>query len=279
MKKIFLLAFILWGVTSFGQRQVLGMLKNNLSSDPSSPVLIIFNGESNSGGYADNYLATSPEQDLRNIPIFNNSTRVFEGLHVGVNNLLIHDELSCCSFHSWELALANHYDDGDFGMHPVYILKTGQGGSMISEWETTDAYYDTMEVRIQEAYDLISAIHSGQSVQIFIWYTLGINDRVAGTSTSTWKAAVKTFFENVRATINTIVGSSVTVPILMTRFDSMFYNTVYETVIGEIETEVSFCHAISTIGAEVKVDGNHWQYLGWKDVIVPAFVTITLTYL
>ena len=278
MRSIITILFFIITSCADGQRQVLGVLKNGAVPSSNAPIMIIFIGESNSGGYADNSLASAPEQAVRNIPIFNNVTRVMEGLEIGVNNLLYHSGLSSCCTHGFELGLANQFDDGDFGSHPVYIVKTGQGGSKIAEWETTDPYYDSLEVRVQAAFDLINAAHPGETPQIFIWYSLGINDALASTPTATWKAAVISFFSNVRTTINTIVGASLTIPVMMTRFNTVGMSLAYDAQILELDTEVSDCYAVSCVGAALK-DGNHWQYSGFKNVIVPAFITITLTYL
>jgi hypothetical protein len=78
-------------------------------------ILIIFNGESNSGGYAANTPATTAElAPTEAIKILNNVTMKFEALQVGANNLLGHDRLTdySATHHGLELGLANAARDG-----------------------------------------------------------------------------------------------------------------------------------------------------------------------
>lgn len=272
---IILLLAPLWGSC---QREVLGILKNGRDQS-SQPVMIIIWGESNATGYADNGFASSPELDARALPILNNETYTFQALNVGTNNILnaAGSVTNCpsCTTHGMEIGLANAYDDNDFSGHPVYLIKGGQGGSQISQWETTDAYYDSLENRITRGYNLILEA-TGQVPVIVLWGSQGINDILAPVSASTWKTAFKQFITDIRATITSITGQT-TIPFLFTRFDSMPTNLDYETVMGEIEDEVSDCYAVSTSGAALK-DDNHWQYAGFI-LFVPSFITITITYL
>lgn len=273
-----LLILLLFSTSANCQRSVLGILKNGL---PPQPVLIIFWGESNATGYADNGLASGGELAARDLQILNNSNYNFESLDVGTNNILYAaggvDNCPSCTTHGMEIGLANAYDDGDFDGHPVYLIKAGQGGSIISDWETTDAYYDSLESRITRGYNLILSA-TGQVPMIAIWGSQGVNNMIAGTSAATWKTAVKQFITDIRATIHTVTGQpSSVIPFLFTRFNSMSSNLAYETVIGEIEDEVSDFYAVSTSGAALK-DINHWQYAGFL-LFVPSFITITITYL
>jgi len=274
MRKLIIIFLLipLWGSC---QREVLGINKNG-RDQVTQPVLIITWGESNSGGYADNGFASGDELAPRTLPILNNNTLLFQPLDVGTNNLIGHTGLTCCTTHGMEIGLANAYEDGDFEGHPVYLVKVGQGGSTIAEWETTDDHYDTMVVRLNAAIEQILEL-TGQVPKIFVWGSIGINDRIAGTTTGTFKTAYKQFITDIRATINGITGQSHVIPFLFTRFDSMPTNLAYETIFGEIDSEVSDCYAVSTLGADLK-DGNHWQYAGFI-LFVPSFITITITYL
>jgi len=269
-----LILLLLFSSSANCQRQVLGIYKNGRPG-VSQPMMIIFWGESNAGGEAANSSATSDELLPRHLQILHNYRFQFQNLEIGENNIIGHVGLDLTT-HGMELSLANQYDDGDFNGHPIYLVKTGQGGSTISQWTSASAYYDTMTVRIQAAYNKVVEL-TGQVPIVEVWGSLGINDRIAGTSTSTFKTAYKQFITDVRSTIHSITGQS-TIPFLFTRFDSMSTNLAYETVFGEIDSEVTDCYAVSTLGASLNGDGNHWSYSGFK-VFVPSFITIAITYL
>lgn len=246
---------------------------------PAQSILIIFVGESNAGGTADYSVATSTERSQRALKIFNNYTQTFQQLLLGFNGLLLHTGLVDNSGSGLEIGLANKYDSSSFGVHTAFLLKAGQGGSTISQWipSTTPHYYDTLTTRATTAVGLLTAA-TGNSPRIFIVFSQGINDMLASTPAATWKANVETFFTNIRASLATITGSSAPIPIIMTRFDSMPTNLTYETVIGQIDTEVSDCTAISTIGATLK-DANHWDYYGFRNVLMQAIAPIIASYL
>lgn len=246
---------------------------------PAQSVLIVFVGESNAGGKANYSPATSTELTPRGLKIFNNYTQTFQQLLLGTNNLLLHTSLVDNATSGMEIGLANKYDSSSFGTHSAFLLKCGQGGSRIADWQpsTTPHYYDTLTARLTTAVSLIRS-STGNIPKIIIWYSQGINDMLDGKAAATWKADTKTFFANLRSSISTITGQTSVIPIIMTRFDSMPTNLTYETVIGEIDSEVSDCTAISTSGATL-IDINHWDYYGFRNVVVQAMMTITATYL
>src|ERR1044072_1981924 len=106
---------------------------------PTDTLLFIFNGESNSGGLGANSGATSHELSVRSsIQILNNYTLLFEDLHIGVNNILQHagfnDSGPNNQNHGWELGLANKVEANAFPQTQAHLVKTGQGGSLINEW-------------------------------------------------------------------------------------------------------------------------------------------------
>lgn len=221
------------------------------------PLLVIINGESNSGGYAPNSEAPSGEIGVRNsVQILNNTTLIFENLNIGVNNLLGHSGLSNGVTHGFELELANRADVGGF-YNNVHLIKTGQGGSQISQWNVGGGYFNTFTERITEAKELINF----NDYNIIVLFSLGINDAIAGTNVNTWKIAVITHFTNLRDVIG------VEAPIIMTEFQGMGsggnqYST-YTTAIQEIASTVSKVCSISTVSAGLR-DVNHWNYLGMK---------------
>lgn len=98
-------------------------------------LLVIINGESNSGGYALNSEALSSELLPRSaVQILDNTgLATWQDLDIGTNNLVGHSGLSNGSTHGFELELANRAETDSFYNEPVYLVKTGQGGSTIAQ--------------------------------------------------------------------------------------------------------------------------------------------------
>lgn len=254
------------------QTEILG-IENTGTPDP--PILIVFGGESNSGGLADNTFATGPELAARNLTIFDNvGLASFDPLEVGVNNLVGHLGLiyAMNDAHGWELELANRYDDGDFGGRDVFLCKAGQGGTMVAMWADEATYsaesqtiepFDVFIARVQAAIALIES-QTGQTPDVFLFWSLGINDNGNGTPVATFKAAQKDVFDDIRAELG------INLPIYMTQFQSMGSMTTYDVAIGEIASEMTDVTAINTTGAETAEvfagPGSHWGYTGMKQV-------------
>lgn len=262
MKKLFILSIFFVTIAANGQKKILALRTNHPITDTTAqPILFVISGESNAGGLADNGFASSPELAVRSIKILNNGNGTFEALHIGVNNISNHLGLPCCTTHGFELQIANSFDSGYFASHSIYMVKCGQGGSLISDWDNTDAFYDTMVTRVTRSVSLIRSQTGREPILLWL-YSHGINDMIASNPAATWKAATETFFSNMRAEFDGIMGYSITVPIWMTRFNNMPTNLAYETVIGQIDSEVSDCVAVST--SDDLKDANHWQYNGMK---------------
>lgn len=230
-------------------------------------LMIIFTGESNSGGYAENGDASGPELASREeVQILNNTTFEFENLDIGTNNLIDHFGLPANETHGWELGLGNAVEDGDFDpLTKVYLVKTGQGGSRIGDWEVGGTYWDKMEERYNAAVALMD--EQGLDYPKVIWYSQGINDQNASMSAADWKAATITHLENLRD----LMGADT--PILMTELPNPSFSG-YNAKIDEIVSEVANTYKIDTTGASMR-DSFHWDYEGMK-LIASRFVTETL---
>lgn len=111
--------------------------------------LIIIVGESNSGGYALNSELSSSELLARPaVQILNNNTLVFEDLQIGVNNLIGHSGLSNGPTHGMESGLANSIESGlNWGVDQIHLVKTGQGGSQVSQWGRFRHLHDYFQVK------------------------------------------------------------------------------------------------------------------------------------
>lgn len=227
--------------------------------------LIVFTGESNSGGIAPNASATGTELSSRSVvQIWNNTTGGFENLDIGTNNLLGHTGLtgSYDNTHSWELELANLAAAGTIP-NPTYLVKTGQGGSVLTDWGTGGSYYTTLKSRVDAAKAVLG------SVNIIFFYTHGINDRIAGTATGTFKTRVQTHIANLKADYP---GAK----FVMVKNMTDNGNDLYNTVIQEIDDADADFSSVSSSGAGVQGDGNHWTYSGQKQ-ICDSFVTQMLS--
>lgn len=236
--------------------------------------LIIISGESNSGGRALNSSASPSELAPRSsVQIFNNITFGFQNLDIGTNNLLGHSGLATDTEHSWELEMANRVEAGSFGNNPMYLVKTGQGGTKIENWAVGNTAYngvDCWQVFQSRVDSAISQLHgmSGLDVQPYLFYTQGINDAIAGTNLTTWKAATIAHFAKIRAKYGDM-------PIVMTKLMTT-YNS-FNPIIDQITAEVTECYSVVTADATLR-DVNHWDYAGQKLVAGRMMDTILAYY-
>lgn len=230
----------------------------SLSKVNSKPFLVVINGESNSGGYALNSEAPSGEVGTRSsVTILNPVGLVFEPLNIGGNNLLDHAGLSNGVTHGFELELANRADTIAKYAN-VRLIKTGQGGSTIGQWNVGGGYFTKFSQRIAAAKTFINFA----DYNIVILFSLGINDAGAGTNINTWKTGVTNHFASMRAEIG--FGD---IPIIVTQFQGMGGNAYgsYNTAIQELASSLTNVHPVDVTGAGLR-DPNHWNYVGMKMV-------------
>ena len=215
-------------------------------------LLVIITGESNSGGFALNSEATAEELATRSaVQILDNDALVFRPLDIGTNNLLGHAGLKPTETHGFELELANRAERLPKESLPVYLVKTGQGGSRIAEWAADGRYFQTFRSRIAAAKRLLAE----EQVRPVILFSLGINDAIAGTPLEQWKPAVEEHLARLRKEI----GDDT--PIVMTRFMPRY--AAYNTAIEELCKKVPGTSSVDTLDAPLR-DPNHWNYVGMK---------------
>lgn len=227
--------------------------------------LIIFTGESNSGGYADNSLALPAEIAARpSVQIINNLTLAgFEDLNISVgNNIYGHAgaESWVGSRHGWELMLANRVEAGTFIPSPCYLVKTGQGASQIANWAVGGVYgstncWQTFQDRVDLAIDIITT-NTGTPPTPYIFYSQGINDAIAGTDVETWKTATLAHFDKIRAKY----GANT--PIVMTKLTPPY--PLFNAAIEEVAGQRSDTYFAETSDLPVQPDNNHWDYASMK---------------
>lgn len=229
--------------------------------------LIIMNGESNSGGIGLNSdLAASELLSRSSVQILNNNTLNFESLLIGSNNLIGHAGLEsyASNSHGWEAGLANAVEAGLFkGFNQVFLVKTGQGGSVIDQWVLGGSFFTTYISRVQIAKQLI--LNMGKTPIPYIWYTQGINDRIAGTSGTTWKTKTIEHFKNLRRYIG---YAPVIAPLFMSGQDP------YNTYLSEIQATEKYLFTVDSTGAGLR-DGNHWNAQGLK-LLASRMVDVTV---
>ncbi len=233
---------------------------SNNNQQPARIRLVIFAGESNSGGQALNRDATVEEKSIREGTfILNNNTLVFENLQVGVNNLIGHSGMkSDTIMHSWELQLANKEANGEF-FDNIFIVKTGQGGSRIAQWDIQKSYADTFDKRLTAALNIFS--HEGVNPTFAMFYSQGINDLIAADwNPIEWERKTIERFKYLREKYGHF-------PIIMTKFFNIPGRKVNELnlAIDNICSTVPDCNYVDT--KEIPLDDKyHFNYQGQKKI-------------
>jgi len=226
---------------------------------PARPLVFVFTGESNSGGIGLNADAAPAELQPRPaVRILNltNSVFNFEPLRIGQNNLRDHAGLEgyygVC--HGLENGLAEAAESGAFaGRAPVYLIKTGQGGSRIAEWAPDHAsgYWRKHAQRIEAARRQLP-----NEPQWVVWFSLGINDAIAGTDANLWESAVAAHLRRIGEQLPGAV-------IVMTQFQAMKNYPAFDAAIAAIAAREPDVVAVDSTGAALR-DGNHWSCAGLK---------------
>ncbi|WP_158279569.1 Ig-like domain-containing protein [Arcicella aurantiaca] len=217
-------------------------------------ILFVVTGESNAGGRALNTELSSLELTQRDsLKILNNENLNFESLKVGENNLLGHFTLINGTTHGLEVAIANRVRQQTFYNKKAYLLKAGQGKSLVTDWDTSGVYFKSLVTRIKAAKQ--NLVSSNVSYKTVILYSQGINDLLSGVSSVTWKANTKIHFQNLRNEL----GENT--PIIMTKFMPQYSG--YNGVIDEICSELTNTYSVDTWDAGL-ADDKHWNANGLK---------------
>lgn len=228
------------------------------NGEPEHIRLVVFAGESNSGGQALNSDASKEELSAREgTHILNNYTLSFEPLQVGVNNLLGHAGMkSDTTMHSWELQLANKEAAGEF-FDDLYIVKTGQGGSKISQWGKQKPFADTFDKRLTAAIENLSG--ETDKLNFAMFYSQGINDLISGDwDADAWEENTIERFKYLRQKYGNF-------PIIMTKFFAIPGKKVDElnAAIENVCKAIADCHFVETTDLP-RDDKYHFSYLGQK---------------
>lgn len=209
--------------------------------------LFIFMGESNANGEALNSSATVGELASSNaVRMLNIFSYLFEDLDVGTNNW---GDFS--TTHGWELELANLVRANTFSMAQVHCVKTGYGGTHMSVWLGGSGLYIELAARVN------AALSIDPTFQPIVFFSLGINDALGGTptSTATWKSQVLEFFSTIRTDF------VADMPIIMTKLPTAY--NMYDTTMDQICTEIANCWTVETSDLNL-LDAYHWDYGAMK---------------
>ena len=239
--------------------------------DAISNLSFVITGESNSGGIGLNSSATAGEVAPRSAVQIMNLTSgnfLFENLDIGTNNLRDHDGLSgyydCC--HGLELGLANSTEANAFPDNPqVYLIKTGQGGSQVSQWNYSGAYFTKFLQRTAAAKTQIPS-----NRKWVVWMSIGINDGIAGTNINSFKSNLTTYIDNIKADLPGAI-------IIMTQFQSMPASSGYPTInaaLADVAALEPNVYVVDTSAATGTDGANHWLYSGLKSV-ASSMTTVT----
>ena len=175
-------------------------------------------------------------------------------MQLGVNNLREHAGLDSyyATCHGLENGLANVVEATPASKRkPVYLIKTGQGGSVIAQWQPTAStgYWETLRKRIEAGRRQLPA-----NPQWVVWLSLGINDGIAGTSVVTWKQDTLVLVQRLKMELPGSV-------IIMTQFQAMKAYPQIDSAIREISAQEPNVYAVDSTGTSLR-DANHWDYAG-----------------
>jgi carbohydrate esterase-like sialic acid-specific acetylesterase len=236
-------------------------------NQPPPPLAFVFTGESNAGGLGLNSDATTAEVAPRSsVQILNLSTFQFENLDIGTNNLRDHAGMEAYydTSHGFELQLANSVEAGDFAQQSkVYLIKTGQGLSKVADWNIGGTYWTKFRERIGAA-----RLHLPANRQWIVFYSLGINDGIAGTDITTFKADTIAHISKIKAELTGCF-------IIMTQFQSLSGGfAAINNALAEVAATQSNVFVVDSTGATTGVDAYHWGYAGLK-TITKRMVTLS----
>lgn len=241
--------------------------------DAISTLSFVIAGESNSGGIGVNSSATAGELAPRSavqILELTSGNFLFENLDIGTNNLRDHAGLGGYydTSHGLELQLANSTEENAFPDNPqIYLIKTGQGGSQVSQWNYAGGYFTKFLQRTTAAKTQIPS-----NRKWVVWMSIGINDGIAGTNINTFKTDLTTYINNIKTDLPGAI-------IIMTQFQSMPAGSGYPTIntaLAEVAAAEPNVYVVNTAAATNTDGANHWLYSGLKSV-ASSMVVVTKT--
>lgn len=241
-----IILFILLSLNASCQRKILGLKR------PNEVFFLVIGGESNAPGYGQNFFLSSAEKEPRYTKIWNHSVSTIQQLDIPLNQVSTFD-----TTHGFELQVANLIDSNSFGQFNPYITKTGEGSTLVADWQPGEELYIRMLERIDASIQYILTEH-GEVTTFWLLWTQGINDMFASVPAATWKAATIVIFDALKDRYPTL-------NIAQTKFNQPSY-TGYNTVIQEIDDELNYVWSIPATDAGLRSDNTHWDWEGLKTI-------------
>lgn len=229
-------------------------------ADGKRPLVFVITGESNSGGVGLNSDATSAELQARSSVLILDleaDGMPMVPMQLGKNNLRKHVGLENYyeKYHGLENGLANAVEGGVLrDRSPVYLVKTGHGGSTIAQWhpDAATGYWRQFVERTDAVKRQLD-----QDPEWVVWMSLGINDAIAGTDPDTWQQQVGEHLGRIQ---RQLPGARV----VMTEFQSMGYPETNRRI-RRLADDLPQVESVETTGVPLS-DANHWGYQGLKQV-------------
>ena len=232
------------------------------TTNPTSCILWVACGDSNSGGQAPNSAASTYELSSRSdINFWNVNTGVFENLDLGTNNNLDHRDLTSAT-HSWELEIANASRRGEFD-RPIYYVQTGQGSSSTRDWATTPPglylCWPKFLTRVTAARKALAL--ANKNPLIIVQLTLGINDAELSIPVEEFNYNLSRLMQRIRVQLPGCKFLLNTLPTTNAAY------AAFSSAISAISaSDVAVVNTTTPVTMEM-VDSYHWGYWGMKTFV------------
>ena len=222
---------------------------------PVKKLLIVAQGESNTGGIALNANLHPEEIGPRNLNFLNVTTLLFEPLHIGVNNNLDHLGLDSTT-HSWENGLAT-INEGD-STRDIWYVQAGQGGSKVLEW------VGGFGGGIPKRDERLAAAKSVEDFDdVVFWISIGINDARDATPLADYRDALPVIFANIRAACP---GAKIVITELIDDGTTNDYNLLRREYDAEIRAAADADADVISVSVEglPLLNFSHWNAEGHR---------------
>lgn len=237
----------------FDSNSVTGSASGDVPLEPLDVILLMMAGESNSRGFAANTELLPGELVVRTIELIGDeSPTAFVALDVGTNN----SSVDFATRHGLEVSIANLYEDGQFGPYDCKLVKCGQGGARIAQWNVGGSFWNTMLARKNAAETEVA----GLNYRWKLFWHQGINDGLDSLPVATWKAATIAHFAALRTLIP---GLEIAFPSFPSSFAASYPS--YAAAHEEICDEDPLTYYVDATDAGLN-DANHFNAAGYKTI-------------
>ena len=231
-------------------------------SDTRKSLMILSGLESNSGGNP--AIPELEKIEYTRLKTLNTITYNVENMHIGTNTNLDHANITPNSQVGWQIGLAKIVEaDTIFKKYKtICFVELGQGGSVIGEWAPgyLSGYLEKAFRRIDSASSKL-----GGNVDVYIVYTMGINDEIHGTDSALYRTRTENFIDTLKSRTNFI-------KIAITNNPSILAN---DTINYEISLSRSDAIWVDTTSQSTLNNQYHWDIPGYTETIkncINAFI-------